>query len=56
MSPSAIDLVKRLLCVDSKKRITLEQIFSHPWMKVVLGRGKGRGGQTILINRIDGPC
>ena len=30
----AIDVVKKLLTVDPKKRATLEEVISHPWFKV----------------------
>jgi len=32
VSPQAIDVVKRLLCVDSKKRMTIEELINHPWL------------------------
>jgi len=32
VSSSAIDLIKRLLCIDPKKRITVEGILKHPWL------------------------
>lgn len=31
-SPDAIDLIKRMLCVDQKERATAEQLLSHPWI------------------------
>jgi len=32
ISDSAKDLVKKLLCVDSKKRLTAKQVLDHPWI------------------------
>ena len=32
----AIDVVKKLLTVDPKKRATLEEVISHPWFKVTV--------------------
>ncbi len=32
ISPSAKDLVAKLLTKDSKKRLTASQILSHPWI------------------------
>jgi len=58
VSQSAIDLVKRLLCVDPNKRITVEEMENHPWFMAIIedvkeenppqakaarGRGRGRG-------------
>jgi len=31
VSEPAIDLIKRLLCVDPSKRITVEEVQKHPW-------------------------
>jgi len=33
ISDSAKDLVKKLLCVDQKKRYTAEQVLAHAWVK-----------------------
>lgn len=33
ISKQAIDLIKRLMCVDPAKRATLEQVLEHPWIK-----------------------
>lgn len=33
VSRQAIDVIKRLLCLDPNKRATLEQILEHPWIK-----------------------
>lgn len=33
MSDSVKDLINHLLCVDSKKRYTIDQFFEHPWIK-----------------------
>jgi len=33
VSPSAVDLVKRLMCKDPQHRINIEQAMEHPWMK-----------------------
>ena len=30
----AIDLIKKLLTVDPKKRITVEEALQHPWISV----------------------
>lgn len=32
VSDSAKDLIKRLLCVDPKRRLKAEEILAHPWM------------------------
>jgi len=32
ISAEAIDLVKRLMCVDIKKRYTVQQVLAHPWI------------------------
>jgi len=32
VSPQAIDVVKRLLCVDSKERMTIDELVRHPWL------------------------
>ncbi|GKT36645.1 Serine/threonine protein kinase OSK1, partial [Aduncisulcus paluster] len=34
VSEDAIDLVQQLLTVDPMERITLEEVFEHPWFKV----------------------
>ncbi|XP_078338977.1 serine/threonine-protein kinase Chk2-like [Crassostrea virginica] len=36
ISEDAIDVVKKLLTVDPKKRATLEEVISHPWFKVTV--------------------
>jgi len=33
LSESSKDLIKRMLVVDYKKRITIEELWKHPWMK-----------------------
>jgi len=33
-SPEAVDLIKRILCVDPAKRITIDQIIKTPWFQV----------------------
>ena len=33
VTPQAKDLIERLLTVDPNKRITLPEVFQHPWMK-----------------------
>jgi len=57
VSPTAVDLVKRLLCVDPHKRITIAEVEQHPWYKGVdeikqkspsptkSARGRGRRGR-----------
>lgn len=37
---SAIDLIKKLLTVDPKKRITLAEVVNHPWFKVCDEKGR----------------
>jgi len=32
LSPEAIDLIKQLLQMDTKKRITLQEVQTHPWV------------------------
>ena len=32
MSPTVQDLLSRMLCVNPKDRITLDQVFEHPWI------------------------
>ena len=34
LSLTAIDLVKKMLTVDTNKRITLTEALNHPWLKV----------------------
>lgn len=31
-SPDAIDLIKKMLCVDQKERATAEDLLKHPWI------------------------
>ena len=31
---SAVDLIKKMMTVDSKKRPTLADVLNHPWFKV----------------------
>lgn len=33
ISKEAIDLVKRLMCVDPVKRASLDEVLEHPWIK-----------------------
>ena len=33
---TAIDLIKKLMTVDPKKRISLTDALAHPWLKVVV--------------------
>lgn len=33
VSKDAIDLIKRLMCVDPRKRATLEEVLEHRWIK-----------------------
>jgi mitogen-activated protein kinase 15 len=32
-SPEAIDLLRRLLCFNPKKRITIDEALNHPYLK-----------------------
>ena len=32
ISEDAVDLVKRMMCLDPSKRISLEGVLNHPWM------------------------
>jgi serine/threonine protein kinase len=34
VSPSAVDLLKKLLMVDPKRRITALEALKHPWVQV----------------------
>ena len=34
VNPECEDLIRRLLCIDPAKRITIPEIVSHRWMKV----------------------
>ena len=34
VSPSAKDLVRKMLVIDQKKRIKDDQVIAHPWIKV----------------------
>ncbi len=46
---SAIDLIKKMLVVDPKKRITMEDALEHPWLKV----GKKFIGQGLhFVNAV----
>lgn len=36
VAPAAVDLLKKLLHVDPKKRITAREALQHPWVKVRL--------------------
>eukprot|EP00727_Mastigamoeba_balamuthi_P009688 m51a1_g5341 putative calcium calmodulin-dependent protein kinase type iv-like (496) ;mRNA; f:432663-435462 len=38
ISEDAVDLVRKLLVIDPKKRLTARQTLDHPWMKRDLGR------------------
>ena len=44
-SSSGIDLIKRLLTVDSSKRWTTAQALEHTWLKVRERRGGRKGGR-----------
>lgn len=33
ISTDAVDLIKKLMCVDPDKRISLEQVLEHKWLK-----------------------
>lgn len=33
LSPEVIDLMSGMMCVDPEKRLTLDEIMEHPWMK-----------------------
>ena len=35
MTPEAKDLIRKLLEVDPKKRLTIPQIMAHPWMQQI---------------------
>ncbi|KAJ2195103.1 serine/threonine protein kinase [Coemansia sp. RSA 530] len=43
VSPEAIDLVSRMMQVDPKNRITVDQALAHPWLKA----RRTKGGWTI---------
>lgn len=34
ISPEAIDLIKKMICLDQKERWTATQLLRHPWMEV----------------------
>ena len=36
ISDDCQDLIKQMICVDRKKRITADKVLAHPWFKKVL--------------------
>jgi len=40
VSPSAKDLIQKLIHVDQKTRLTADQVLQHPWMKLPLAESK----------------
>lgn len=55
LSSEAIDLIKRLLTVEPKKRITLRQIKTHKWVNCVKGDDngywKGSGSNSNYVDK-----
>lgn len=55
MSSAAKDLLSKMICLDTEKRITLDQIWFHQWLKNGCPRvkpaGKGPGG--LLKHNVD---
>lgn len=37
---TALSLARQIICIDSTKRATMEQIEKHPWMKFNFDYGK----------------
>ena len=47
-SEEAIDIIKRMLCVDVKERWNAQQLLSHPWIQT--------GDEELANRNIDGTC
>ena len=37
---TVIDLIKKMMNVDPKKRITIDEVLKHPWLKVMTSYAK----------------
>jgi len=49
VTPQAMDLVKKLMCVDVEKRYNGEQVLAHPWMRMGNG-GPSKNGSISNSN------
>lgn len=52
LSEPAKDLIKKILCVDVNKRLTIEQIRSHPWMTINCPNRNPPQGIVVGFNKI----
>ncbi|XP_050205640.1 calcium-dependent protein kinase 29 [Mercurialis annua] len=52
ISPSAKDLVKKMLARDPKKRITAAQALEHPWLKVDGGEVSDKPIDSAVLTRL----
>ena len=53
ISNVAKDLVSRMLDVDPEKRITVDEIFQHPWIRVrISNEEKIFTRETIIVLKI----
>lgn len=54
ISPTALDLLQRMLCVDPRERISLEGIWKHPWVEgAKRWKPPGDGDQGLIRARTD---
>jgi serine/threonine protein kinase/CRP-like cAMP-binding protein len=51
LSPSAVDLIKKLMCRDPEKRLTASEMLQHPWIKGDTATDKTIAGSHTRIKR-----
>jgi len=53
ITPACRDLIQKILVADPAKRLTIAQIFQHPWVQQVGGYGGWAGGVGGRSSRMD---
>lgn len=55
VSPEAIDLIRRMLCVSQKERWTARQLLQHPWIlqQEELLKGKDLGNAIVQLKKFN---
>jgi serine/threonine protein kinase len=51
ITDDASSLITGLLEIDPKKRLKIDQILNHPWLKNLDNNGKFKSKSTLIVNK-----